>query len=156
MGKAVSCSQSVTHLVLSAWTEWVPTFALFLELLPLWLISWPPSLSMRHNDFLLPSHNLWLCISASAYHPVLTWLSGGQVSHLMCRPRTRLETDVEIESCRDKGVTGIHYRINLSLAYLKDLTVVSICEERTFGAEVRWAGSQSCRLLQILFGGTKH
>lgn len=83
----------MTHFVPSAWIEWFPTSALVLGLLPLWLISWPPSLSIRHSYlFSPPLPDLGLCVSVTAYPPVLTILSGGQSSHLLCTPRTYCET----------------------------------------------------------------
>ena len=90
----------MTHFVPSAWIEWFPTSFLGQSLLPLWIISWPPSLPLRHRYQLsprLPSQDfsgmfLLSLITAGLFNFML--LRVGVPSYLYFQ---ELELDIEME-----------------------------------------------------------
>ena len=100
MGKAFSSCQSVIN-VPSAWIKWFPTSSLGQSLLPLWIISWPPSLPLRHSPVInsLPSFpqdfsgmSMLLLITAGLFN--FTLLRVGVPSYLYFQ---ELELDIEME-----------------------------------------------------------
>ena len=101
MGKAFSSYQSVIH-VPSAWIEWFPTSSLGQSLLPLWIISWPPSLPPRHSPVInsLPSlpqdfSGMFMLLLITAVLFNFTLLRVGVPSYLYFQ---ELELDKEMET----------------------------------------------------------